>query len=198
MYGRAARAPRSSSIALALTLGACAVTLGACANTLQDEAIPHNTLEGLLIAPYPVYWLGDKFKGMQITATSHDPSDAYTIQYGDCLEGGESTCVAPLRVVTSPDNSFLPGGNAPRRVARIRGVNAVIAREGRAIEIATGSVVVDVIADDPRLAGAASETIVPINAPGAPGAPLPPRLPNSGFANLPLPGQVPTSLGTVR
>ena len=102
------------------------------------------------MAPYPVYWLGGSFEGLQITEAARDPGGASSIQYGDCLEGGQGVCVPPLRVVTSPDNSFLPGGSAPRATAEIRGVTAVVALGGRVIEIPTGRVVVDIYARNPQ------------------------------------------------
>jgi hypothetical protein len=172
----------------------CAVVFGGCGDTLQDQPIPHNILEGLLLAPYPVYWAGGSFQGMQITEALEDPGGAFSVQYGDCLEGGQGTCVAPLRVVTSPDNSFLPGSSTLRRTTRLRGVEALIAQGGATIEIPTGGVVVDIQAKDPRVAGAAAETIVPINGIGAPQAPLPARLPDTGFADAPLPTQTPSPL----
>ena len=46
------------------------------------------------------------------------PAARSRVQYGDCLQGGQGTCVPPLRIVTSPDNSFLPGGSAPQRGRR--------------------------------------------------------------------------------
>ena len=49
--------------AVGLALSLFAVTLTACGDTLQDQPIPHNTLESLLVAPYPVYWLGGSFPG---------------------------------------------------------------------------------------------------------------------------------------
>ncbi len=183
---------------LALLLVACALTLGACGDTLQDRPIPHNTLESLLVAPYPVYWLGRSFQGMQITDASHDPSGAFSVQYGDCVVGGQSTCVTPVGVVTSPDNSFVAGGATPQSTAALRGVQAVLAQRGRTIAIATGGVVVSVYADSARLAAAAAQTIVPINEVGEPGAPLPARLPDSGFGSTPLPSQVPSPLRALR
>ena len=180
--------------ALAVVLVLCSLALGACGNTLQDQPIPHNTLESLLVAPYPVYWLGGSFRGLAITEAARDPSGAFSIQYGDCLQGGQNTCVTALRVTTSPDNSFLPGGSAPQRTARIRGVEAVVARAGRTIEIATAGVVVDIYAVNARLAGEAAATIVPINAIGAPGESLPARAPDTGFAETPLPVQMPSPL----
>jgi hypothetical protein len=183
---------------LAALAALCAVALGACGNTLQDQPIPHNILEGVLLAPYPVYWLGGSFQGLALTEAAHDPGGAFAIQYGDCLEGGQGVCVPPLRVVTSPDNSYLPGGTTPRTTARIRGVAAVVAQGGKTIEVPTGGVVVDIHANDARLASAAAQTIVPINAVGAPREPLPAQLPDTGFAGRPLPSQVPSPLHAVR
>jgi hypothetical protein len=177
----------------AISLAAlCAVALAGCADTLQDRPIPHNLLESLIVAPVPVYWLGASFHGLAVTDAVHDPSGAFTVQYGDCVEGGQATCVAPLRVVTSPDNSFLPGGSAPQRTTLLRQVRALVTRGGRTIEIATGGVVVDIYARDQRVAGAAARNIVPINRVGAPEAPLPAPLPDTGFATTPLPSQVPS------
>lgn len=182
-----------------LTLAAlCAVSLGACGDTLQDQPIPHNILQALIVAPTPVYWLGGSFQGLAVTDASHDPGGAYTVQYGDCLEGGQATCVPPLRVVTSPDNSFLPGESTAHTVSNVRGVPAVVTQGGRTIAIASGSVVVGIYAKSADLAAAAARIMVPINAVGAPEAPLPARQPDSGFAETPLPSQVPSPLHPVR
>jgi hypothetical protein len=179
---------------LSVLLGLCAIALGGCGNTLQDSPIPHNTLEALLVAPYPVYWLGGSFQGKAVTEAVDDPGGAFTVGYGDCVEGGQSTCVPPLRVVTSPDNSFLPGGSSPQRSSAVRGVTAVIAQAGRTIEIPTAGVVVGIYALNSRLAAAAAATAVPINEIGVPGAPLPARLPDTRFSTSPLPSQMPSPL----
>jgi hypothetical protein len=193
-----AQMPSARLGALAALLAACALALGACGDTLQDRPIPHNTLESLIVAPYPVYWLGRSFQGLQITDASHDPSGAFSVQYGDCVVGGQSTCVTPVSVVTSPDNSFLPGGTTPQSTAVLRGVQAALAQHGHTVAIATGGVVVNVYADSARLASAAAQTIVPINDVGEPGAPLPARLPDTGFGSTPLPSQVPSPLRALR
>ncbi|MGO9248407.1 MAG: hypothetical protein ACLP7W_07400 [Solirubrobacteraceae bacterium] len=174
----------------------CALGLGACGNTLQDQPIPHNELEDLLLAPYPVYWLGGSFHGLQITEAARDPSGSFTVQYGDCLEGGQSVCVTPLKIITSPDNSFVPGEGpaTSRRSASLRGTDGFIAERGDAISIPTGPVVVDIYAHTPELARAAAATAVPVNYPGAPGARLASPLPNTGFGERPLPSQVPNPL----
>jgi len=181
-----------------IVLGLCALALGGCGDTLQDQPIPHNILEGLLVSPHPVYWLGGSFEHLAITEAAHDPSGSFSVQYGNCVEGGQGTCVPPLRVVSSPDNSFLPGGSTPRRMVRIRGVAAVVAQGGDTIVLPTGGIVVDIYADSPRLASVAAATAVPINEAGAPGAPLPAPLPNTGFAETPLPAQMPSPLHALR
>jgi hypothetical protein len=187
------RLPHPRPLAL-LVLSLCTLVLGGCGNTLQDQPISHTTLEGLLLAPYPVYWLGGSFQRMAITEASEDPSGAYTVQYGDCAKGGQNTCVARLRVVTSPDNSFIPAGSQPHHAIRIRGVTGVAAQEDETIELPTAGVVVDIYTNSPELARAAAETAVPINDVGAPAAPLPLPLPDTGFGEEQLPGQAPTLL----
>ena len=180
---------------LALPLAVlCALALGACGDTLQDKPIPHNQLESMIVAPYPVYWLGGSFDRLQITEIAHDPSGSFSVQYGDCLQGGQGTCTPPLRVITSPDNSFLPGGTTPSRPIQIRGVTAQLTQAGRTIAIPAGGVVVDIYAKDFPTARAAAQAIVPINATGSPQAPLPARLPNTGFGSTPLPSQLPATV----
>jgi hypothetical protein len=181
-----------------LLLALCALALSACGNTLQDQPIPHNTLEGLIVAPFPVYWVGGAFHDLQISEATHDPSGAFSVQYGDCVQGGQSTCVPPLRIVTSPDNSFVAGGSTPIRRTRIRGVAALVAQGGETIEIPTAGVVLNIYARDPGLAAEAAATAVPINEPGAPEARLPAALPTTPFGETPLPSQMPSPLRALR
>lgn len=189
---------KAASGALALTCCALMLALGGCGDTLQDQPIAHNTLEKLLVAPYPVYWAGRSFQGLAITEATHDPGGAFSVQYGDCVEGGQSTCVPALRVVTSPDNSFVPGGSTPQHGTLVRGVGSLVTQRGRTIEIPTGPIVVSVYADSARLAAAAAQTVVPINEPGVPGAPLPARLSDTGFGSTPLPSQEASPLRALR
>jgi hypothetical protein len=183
----------------ALLLAAlCAVVLGGCGDTLQDKPVAHNLLESMVVAPAPVYWLGGSFQGLQITDAVHDPGGAFTVQYGDCLEGGQATCVPPLRVVSSPDNSFLPGAPSRHATGRLRGVPLMTARGGRTIVMPTGGVVVSVYAKDSRLAAAATRTLVPINRIGSPEDPLPPPLSDTHFAETPLPSQIPSAVRALR
>jgi hypothetical protein len=179
-----------------LLLGAlallCTLGLGACANTLQDQPVAPSFLEALIAQEgFPVYWLGGVFQRLGITRISRDPSGAYEIQYGNCTLGGENACATPVQIVTSPDNSFLPGGSAPQLPLLLRGVHALSSQDGRTLVVATGGVVVDLYADSPTLARAAAETMVRIASPDLPGAPLPRPLPNTGYGEKPLPSQQP-------
>jgi hypothetical protein len=173
----------------------CPLALASCANTLQDEPTPRTALEPLVLnSRFPVYWVGEVFHRFAITEATHDPGGAYTIHYGDCVEGGQYTCVSPLTVVTSPDNSFVPGGGAAHRNFPLRGVRALAAIDGSTLEIATAGVVVSIDARTAALARAAAQTMVPINELGVPGAPLAPRLPDTGFGSAPLAGQKPLAV----
>jgi hypothetical protein len=180
----------------------CAGALCSCADTVQEHPIPHNELEYMVEAPFPVFWLGASFSGMSVSEVAHDPSDAWSIAYGDCLEGGEGTCVPPLRVVTSPDNSFLPstgtGTSTSTSTMSIRGVRALLSRGGRTIVMASAGVVLDIYATSARIAAAAARTAVPINEPGSPDAPLAGALANTGFGEMPLPAQIPSPLRALR
>ena len=184
-----ARTRPAAALAL-LVLGACG--LSACANTLQDQPTGPSILEALVAQEaFPVYWLGGAFRRLPITHVGRDPSGAYEIQYGNCIVGGETVCVTPLQIVTSPDNSFLPGGASAQSAVLLRGVRGHSALGGRALALATGGVVVDLYANSPTLARAAADAMVAINAPGVPGAPLAPPLPDTGYGQRPLPSQQP-------
>jgi hypothetical protein len=183
---------RARPLAVLASLVLCASGLGACANTIQDQPTAPGSLEPLVMQEgFPVYWLGGAFHRLAITHVGRDPSGAYEIQYGNCVVGGENVCVTPLQVVTSPDNSFLPGGGATQRTVLLRGVRGRSTLGGKALSLPTGGVVVDISADSPALARAAAEAMVSINAPGLPGGPLSPSLPNTGYGERPLPSQQP-------
>jgi len=184
-------------LALSLAL-LCAALLSACGDTLQVAPIPPNSLEGLIVSPFPIYWLGGTFRGLAITEASSDPSGGVSLQYGNCLAGGQGVCVPPLRVITSADNGFLPGGSVAKEAIRIRGVPAFAAQRGRTIVLPTGPVVVDIYAATAALARAAARSVVPINEPGVPGAQLAAPLPDTGYGSTPLSSQEPTPLHPLR
>lgn len=187
---------RIRTVILGGALALCALTLGACgANTLQDQPIGSAALESVIVkSHFPVYWLGLSFRGMQITSVSIDPGEAVTIRYGDCVLGGQYTCVTPVSVVSSPDNSFIPGATAGTRTLSLRGATASLAQGGRTLAIPTGAAMVSVYARNPSLAKRAANTMAPLNEVGMPQAPLPAALSDTGFDRIPLPGQVPTGV----
>jgi hypothetical protein len=172
----------------------CGLAAVGCGDTLQTKPISHSTLESMVVAPFPVYWLGERYAGMQVTEADMDPSGSFTVQYGNCLQGGQGTCTPPLRLVTSPDNSFVPGGDSSRTLAAVRGVTAAVTDAGRTISIPTGGVVVSVYASDAAGARAAAGAIAPINRPEGPGERLPAQLPDTGFGSRPLPSQLPSTV----
>jgi hypothetical protein len=197
--GGRARSNRSRRALLGGALAACALALVSCGNTLQDQPIGPQPLESVLVkSRFPVYWLGLSFHGMLITSVAIDPSEAVTIRYGDCVLGGQYTCVTPVSIVTSPDNSFVPGGGAVKRVVSLRGVSASSAQGGSTLALATGNVVVSVFGEHPALASEAAQTMAPLNTTGLPLAPLPAALPDTGFERMPLSIQVPAGVSTQR
>jgi hypothetical protein len=184
---------------LVCVLAVSLLALASCGNTLQDQPIGPQPLESVLVkSRFPVYWLGVSFHGMQITSVAIDPSEAVTIRYGDCVLGGQYTCVTPVSIVTSPDNSFVPGANVVRPTVSLRGVSASSAQGGSTLAIPTGNVVVSVFGRHPTLAGEAAETMAPLNTTGLPLAPLPAALPDNGFGSAPLSIQVPAGVSVPR
>jgi hypothetical protein len=187
------RYPRTGCAAVCLL--ACAAALAACGNTLQDQPVSSGILEQLVtVEENPVYWLGASFENLPVTSVLRDPSGALSVQYGDCLQGGQNTCVAPLVMVTSPDNGLHPVGFGRHTAAKIRGVQAVLTQGDTTIELATANVVVDIYARQASLALAAAQAMVAINQGSLPGAPLPPPVANTGFSSRPLEGQLPRTL----
>jgi hypothetical protein len=177
----------------------CALALGSCGNTLQDQPIGPKPLETVMVeSHFPVYWAGLKFDDLPISGVSIDPSEAVSIRYGDCVLGGQYTCVTPLSIVTSPDNSFLPGGTAATPVGAIRGAKVSSSRAGKTLALATGGVVVSVYADRASLAREALSMMAPVNEVGGPLEPLPAALPDTHFDRVPLPGQVPSGVSVPR
>lgn len=183
--------------ALALLL-ACvpAALLGGCANTIQDQPVRNVALERLLeVQRYPIYWVGASFHGLKLTSALPQIGGAYVVQYGDCYVGGQEACLTPLELISSPDNSFIPGiGTRDTEVTRIRGVKAVIAERGEVVELKTSDAVIAIRARRRSIALAAAQEMVPINQLGEPNTPLPAALPDTGYAEKPLNTQRPHPL----
>jgi len=180
---------------LALALIACAPLLAACGDTIQDQPISNTALEQLVtVEGFPVYWLGASFEGLKLTSIAEDPGGAYTLQYGDCIGGGPTTCRTPVEIISSPDNAFLPSAGTGTSKMTIRGVSGVLAQHGAVIELRTGPIVVDIRAIKRPLALAAANAIVAINAPGQPSQTLPAALPDTGYGNRVMEAQRPKAV----
>ncbi len=192
--GRPRAVPAGASLLAVLWACLSAVAVTACGSTLEEQPVAPSTLESFIaVREYPVYWLGNTFRKLSVSEVSRDSGGAYTVQYGNCVSGGQFTCTAPLAVVTSPENSFIAHGAENFHVVRMRGVIAYSSEDGLTIEIPTGAVVVSVRADNVATARAAARAVVPINSVGLPAAPLPHALPTTRFATEPLPAQLKTS-----
>jgi hypothetical protein len=173
----------------------CACLLAGCGSAAERKTLSASTLEPLVSNPeFPIFWLGGRFDGLALTEVDDDPSGAYDLQYGTCTTGGPETCISPLALISSPDNSFLPGAGAAAGTTTIRGARAVLTNGGKVIEMATGPAVVDIRAKSPTLARAAADRMVAINELGIPGATLPAAQPNTGYAAKPLEGQMPQTV----
>ncbi len=176
---------RSGRLLRVAAIAALAWLLAGCGDTLQLEPLRDRDLTDASQVSYIVYWAGRAFEGMPVSFAGRQTGGSVLVTYGNCVVGGQTTCMRALSIVTSDDNSFVPGAllTTTRRV--IRGRVAVVAMGGRTLEIATGSVVVDITASTPVLALAAAMAMSPLNGssshPGAPYAPLPPALPPNGF-----------------
>ena len=144
--------------------------------------------------PFPVYWLGASFDGLAVSEAFARPQRRVHAQYGNCVQGGQGYCVPPLRIVTSPDNGFLPGGS----LGLSSGASAASTRcSPRAARRSLSPPAMSCSTSTPRARRSRSPPrtgAVPINAAGVPGEALPARLPNDGFEQRPLPTQVPNPL----
>ncbi len=176
----------SRRLLLATVILAAVGLLAACGDTLQLEPLRDKDLTDASGVPFPAYWVGRDFHGMPVSFAGRQPGGSVLVTYGNCLIGGQNTCVRALTIVTSHDNSFVPGATHTTARSIIRGRVAVVAMGGRTLEIPTGEVVVDIAASTPALAYTAARSMTALNARlgqlGGPGSPLPPPLPPNGFA----------------
>jgi hypothetical protein len=130
---------------------------------------------------YTLYWVGETFVHRPLTAADgvegYKPKDGDSIYYGDCVSGesilGSGGCLLPLKVTTAIYELHSNVDLGPQRNTVLRGVPAAIFDEGRAIELYTGRLMVDVYSNNPSRALAAVKLLRPINATGSASGPLP-------------------------
>ncbi len=165
---RARYAARAAPLAL---LARCARSRWRCGNTLQDQPIPHNVLEGMIVAPVPRV-LARRLLPRPGRHRSRARPERRLQRPVRQLPAGRRGRLRAAAAGRHLARQQLParGGSTPHAHGAHQGRRrARSPQQGRTIVIPTGGVVVDIYAATAALARAAARTIVPINAPGAPG-----------------------------
>ncbi|MGH2863786.1 MAG: hypothetical protein ACRDJX_00895 [Solirubrobacteraceae bacterium] len=175
------RAPRGRTAVLALLALCAALALAGCGTSQPGEVSAGELAEAQTFPYFRVYWVGRSFAGRPLAAADgfkgYVPTVGDSVYYGDCVNSkgllGGGNCELPLQVTTViyilHSNKALGG----QRNILVRGVPATVYDEGRAIEIYTGRVAIDVFSDSYAHALQASERLYPVNAPGSPAGNLP-------------------------
>jgi hypothetical protein len=168
-------APILAAICLALAIGGC--------GTSQPRPILADELAEAQTFPYyRTYWVGPRFDGQPLAAAdglrSYINSVGDSVYYGDCVQSkgifGGGSCQLPLQVTTVVYGLHSNKALGAQSNTLVRGVPATVYDGGRAIEIYTGRVAIDIFSDTFAHALQASDELYPLNAPGSASAPLPP------------------------
>ncbi len=174
--------PTRASVAAALAALIAAFAIAGC-GTSQPPPVAKDELAAAKTFPYyTTYWVGPSFRGHPVTGAdgtaSYRPSFGDSIYYGDCLHGksllGAGGCVLPLQITTAiyalRSNSIL----GSQHNVLIRGVPAAVYEEGRALELYTGRLAIDIFSANYSEARAAARLLRPLNHRGSDAGPLPP------------------------
>ncbi len=168
-----------SAVALA-ALAACA--LGGC-STGHPSPISSGELQQAQTFPYyRIYWVGHEFAHEPLTAAdgqkSYNAAIGDSVYYGDCVGGKgilqTGTCRLPLQVTTVIYQLHLNSNLGTQSNMLIRGVPATVYEGGRAIELYSGPLAIDIFSNSPSRAMRAALQLRPLNAPGSPLSNLPP------------------------
>jgi len=191
----AATGARPAAKAATLALAAiCTLLVLAGCGTAHPKPLPSGSLAEARTFPYfPVYWVGRNFDGHPLAAAdglrNYVPLIGDSVYYGDCVQGegifGGGNCELPLQVTTVVYALHSNAGLGVQRNTLVRGVPAAVYDEGRAIELYTGRLAIDIFSDSFAHALQAADELRPMNAPG------------SATADLPLPVYCPGLSGKV-
>ena len=143
---------------------------------------------------FTVYWAGVAVNGAPLTAAV-SPADFYApvgfaMYYGDCEGRGilhDEGCTLPLKITTSVYSPHSDASFGPQQWLQLHGVPAVIYHGGDEIEIYIDRKEIDIVADTPARALAASRALEPFNrtpTPDFPAFPQPVYTPNLSRAQL--------------
>jgi hypothetical protein len=180
------------SVLRALVVLAIAGVLAGCSTHPAGPVTFHELRLAKSFKLLPIFWVGKSFDGLTLTAADdgydYDPTIGMRVYYGDCAKRGSFAtggCKLPLTITSVIYEPHSNRGLGLSRASVIRGVPAVSFDAGRAIELYTGHIAIDVRADSPHRARAAAELLLPLNVPGSAGKLLPPPQFRPGVANDP-------------
>jgi hypothetical protein len=171
---------RTAALLALATLPAAA--LAGC-GTSQPGPISAAELASARTFPYyTIYWAGPTFEHHPVTAAdgvqAYKASTGDSIYYGGCVSGngplGSNGCLLPLKVRTTVYVLHSNVELGTQRNTVIRGVPAAVFDEGRAIELYTGQLMIDVYSNTAARTLAAANLLRPLNATGTSSTPLPP------------------------
>lgn len=174
--------PRAGRAALVVAAICTAFAAAGC-GTGQPRPILHGELAEAQTFPYyRVYWVGPSFDGHPLAAADglrgYLPTVGDSVYYGDCVQGkgifGGGSCQLPLQVTTVIYALHSNTALGTQSNMLVRGVPATVYEEGRAIELYTGRVAIDIFSDTLAHALQASNELHPLNAPGSATGSLPP------------------------
>jgi hypothetical protein len=176
--GLHAKVTRPISMLVAL----CACLLAGGCSTHGPPAISSSELAQAETFPYyEIYWVGRDFAHNQLTAAdgqkNYNSAIGDSVYYGDCVHGkgilSTGSCHLPLQVTTVIYRLHSNATLGAQRNTLIRGVPATIYEEGRAIELYSGRVAIDLFASTPAATLKAANELRPLNAPGSVASLLP-------------------------
>jgi hypothetical protein len=183
MNAAASRALRRAARAALALSGICAaLAAGGCGTSHPKPILSSELAEAQTFPFYRVYWVGPSFDGRPLAAADglkgYIPAVGDSVYYGDCVQGkgfvGGGSCLLPLQVTTVVYVLHSNAALGTQSNMLIRGVPATVYDEGRAIEIYTGRLAIDIFSDTFAHALKASDELRPLNAPGSASADLPP------------------------
>jgi hypothetical protein len=183
MNAAASRALRRAARAALALSGICvALAAGGCGTSHPKPILSSELAEAQTFPFYRVYWVGPSFDGRPLAAADglkgYIPAVGDSVYYGDCVQGkgfvGGGSCLLPLQVTTVVYVLHSNAALGTQSNMLIRGVPATVYDEGRAIEIYTGRLAIDIFSDTFAHALKASDELRPLNAPGSASANLPP------------------------
>jgi hypothetical protein len=172
----------SSPASLILAAVCVALAFAGCGASHPRPILAGELAEAQTFPYYRVYWVGPRFDGQPLSAAdglrSYIDSVGDSVYYGDCVQGkgifGGGSCQLPLQVTTVIYGLHSNQALGAQSNMLVRGVPATVYDEGRAIEIYSGRVAIDIFSDTFAHALKASDELYPLNAPGSPSSALPP------------------------